>query len=91
MGILSRWNVLIGLGVVGAGTLAGLDNFTDVLEDGYSTIGGEDPLLTNPKHEDTDNTAFLTDGTPTNSSSPSSGTRQGRKDRRLVRNLIPVQ
>lgn len=62
--MMTRRNVLIGLGVAGAGTLAGLDNFTDVLEDGGgSNLGPDNPPLTNPNdgnNTDTDEPAFQT-------------------------------
>jgi len=57
--MLSRRNVFIGLGVAGAGTLAALDQFTDVLEGRDFNIGGEDPPLTNP-NDDNGDAAFQT-------------------------------
>ena len=62
--MLSRRKLLIGFGVVGAGTLAALDEFTDVLE-GNSNLGGEDPPLTDPNDDNDD--AFQT---PWNADSP---------------------
>lgn len=60
--ILTRRNLLLGLGGVGAGTLAVLDNYTDVLEtNGEGSIRPDDPPLTNPNDEGgTDESPFQT-------------------------------
>ena len=62
--MITRRTVLIGLGAAGAGTLAVLDNFTDVLEGtNGSSIGPDNPPLTNPNdgnNTGTDEPAFQT-------------------------------
>jgi hypothetical protein len=74
--MLSRRNILLGLGGAGAGTLAGLDTFTDVL-DGGGSIGPEDPPLTNPN--DDDDAAFQT---PWNADSLVIGVEWNERDSR---------